>query len=90
MNWGKWIFVSFLLFGALVAGLVTISMRQEVNLVERDYYQQELVYQEQIKRLQNTEELVVKPSFEVTSSEIVLRYADLNRIRKGTLRLFRP
>jgi hypothetical protein len=41
--------------------LVTISMKQDVNLVAEDYYKQEIEYQDQIDRLTRTKALVIKP-----------------------------
>lgn len=61
MNWAYRIVLTFILFAALIGTLVTISMRQEVNLVSDDYYKQEIAYQDQIDRIRRTEELTDPP-----------------------------
>jgi len=93
MNWGHKIFISFLLFGAGVATMLVISMREDVNLVSGDYYQQELDYQEQIERLNNYEALQQKPDFKhlVKDKKCILTFpspapADIN----GTVHFYRP
>jgi len=61
MNIGKWIVVAFVLFAAFIGTLVVVCVRQDVSLVSRDYYRQELAYQNQIQRLNNTAALLEKP-----------------------------
>ena len=53
MNWGKWIIVSFVLFAAFIGILVVICVRQDISLVSKNYYQEELAYQQQIDRMNN-------------------------------------
>lgn len=90
MNWGKWIIVSFVLFTAFIATLVTVCMKQEVSLVSSDYYQEELVYQQQIVRLQNTDALIEKPFISVESNDLKIQFAQLSKIEGGSLVLFCP
>jgi len=90
MNWGKWIFLSFVLFATFIAVLVVISMRQRVNLVSKEYYQEELAYQDQIDRLKNTEALPVKPVIEVSTESVRVTFPSLKNVENGVLRLFRP
>lgn len=82
--------MSFVLFAILVLVMVGISFRQNINLVSKEYYKQELVYQDQIERVANTEALPVKPVIEVNTSEVIVYYSDLARVDKGMLKLFRP
>ncbi len=91
MNWGKSIILAFALFGAFIATLVTVCMRQDVNLVTREYYKEELVYQTQIDRLAHTAMLAEKPSIHVEQGNAIsIRYADFNKVQDGVLQLFRP
>ncbi|HEY9048856.1 MAG TPA: FixH family protein [Ohtaekwangia sp.] len=90
MNWGKWIIVSFVLFAAFIATLVTVCIRQDVSLVSKDYYQDELKYQDQITRLQNTEALSVKPAIIINQKGLEIEYALLSQITQGELMLFCP
>lgn len=90
MSWGKWIITSFVLFALLIAVLVTVSVRQDVNLVSKDYYQEELIYQRQIERIKNTDALSKKPEITFEDRSIQIKYAGLKSISKGELILFRP
>lgn len=90
MSWGKWIVAAFVLFGLFIGVLVTISMRQDVDLVAADYYQKELVYQDQIDRIKNTNALALKPSLEIQEGKyLTIYFPDMN-IEKGQVHLFRP
>jgi hypothetical protein len=89
MNWGKWIIASFILFAVFIATLVTVCMRQDINLVSKDYYKEELAYQEQITRISNTVALASKPSISRINSdslEIIL----IQTVARGELKLFCP
>ena len=94
MNWGKGIFITFVLFAALMTTMAVISMRQEVGLVAPDYYKQEIAYQDQIDRINNYNQLAEKPRVSVDriSSDVVLSFPKSmsSSIQKGELKLYRP
>lgn len=90
MNWGKWIIVAFVLFAAFIATLVTVCMRQDVSLVSKDYYKEELAYQAQIGRVTNASQLAVKPLIQKAGHFIAVDFGLLNEIDHGSLKLFRP
>jgi hypothetical protein len=90
MNWGKWIVVSFVLFAAFIAVIVTISMRQDVNLVSTQYYHDDLVYQQQLQRKNNTEALAEKPVIAISDSRLSVIFPDNHQVQQGTITLFRP
>ena len=90
MNWGKWIVVSFILFAAFIGVLVTVCVRQNINLVATDYYKQELDFQNQIDRNKNAQALVVKPQIVVVNNAVQISFKDFSAIKSGELKLFRP
>jgi hypothetical protein len=91
MNWGKWIVVTFVLFAAFIGTLVWVCVRQDISLVSKDYYKDELAYQDQIERLQNGSDLIHKPTIEVMNgNQVVVEFADFNKLTQGDLKLFRP
>ncbi len=73
---------------------VIFSLTQKVELVETDYYQQEIIYEQQIARLERTRELAVKPifAFDRTTKTLVLtfpaEYGSPNL--QGEIKFFRP
>lgn len=91
MNWGKSIIAAFILFGAFIGTLVTICVRQDINLVTKEYYREELDYQRQIDRIAHTAMLTKKPSIKVEEGDLLkIIYPDFSRVQKGALELFRP
>lgn len=91
MNWGKSIVLAFVLFGAFIATLVTICMQQDVSLVTKDYYREELAYQRQIDRMAQTATLSEKPVIQLEGPNLLkVSYREFSKVRKGALELFRP
>jgi hypothetical protein len=90
MNWGKWIIVAFVLFAGFIATLVTVCMRQDVNLVSKDYYKEELAYQNQIVRINNARGLEQKPEIKFTGDLLEISFARFNELNHGEVKLFRP
>ena len=90
MNWGKWIVLSFVLFAAFIGVLVTVCVRQEVNLVSKNYYTEELAYQQQIERINNASHLSEKPRIKIVDHMIEIQFDEFNTLEKGELKLFRP
>ncbi|MEQ9592950.1 MAG: FixH family protein [Cyclobacteriaceae bacterium] len=90
MNFGKWIFVSFVLFTAFIATLVTVCVRQDINLVSADYYQEELVHEQKMNQIQNANNLKSKPLISVEGSVVSVSFDDFNKIEKGELKILRP
>jgi hypothetical protein len=90
MNWGKWIIVAFVLFAGFIATLVAVCMRQDVNLVSNNYYRDELVYQEQILRMSNVNQLDQKPVIQKSGAFLSIDFNQLSEIENGKLKLFSP
>ena len=90
MNFGKWIVVSFILFAGFIAGLVIVCIREDISLVSRTYYQEELKYQDQIDRLNNAARLASKPSIRVVSDSLKISFSEFGRVQSGEITLFRP
>lgn len=90
MNPGKWIVVVFILFAAFIGTLVTVCMREDISLVAKDYYTQELAYQDQISRMNNAASLAEKPQVTVTLDFIRVTFDSLSFIERGKLDLFCP
>ena len=91
MNWGKWIIVSYIFFAAFIATLVTVCVRQDISLVSKDYYKEELVYLEQIQRTNNAERLEVKPMISIVDKKrLKIDFDQFHLLEKGKLKLFCP
>jgi len=90
MNIGKWIIVSFVLFALFMAGLVTVCMRQDISLVSKNYYDEELQFQHQIERVHNASLLEKKPSVEVRGGTLTLAWNQNTPVTDATVNLFCP
>jgi hypothetical protein len=89
MSIGKWIVVVFVLFAAFIGTLVTICVRQDISLVSKEYYKEELAYQDQIERMENTSQLSKKPSLVRSADKLLLKFSG-EEAAKGKLKLFCP
>jgi hypothetical protein len=90
MNWGKSIIAAFLFFALFIGVLVFICMKQEVSLVSKDYYKDEINYQQQIERLNNAEHLESKPTISILDADVKVSFKKKLAIENGELSLFRP
>lgn len=88
MNWGTRIVIAFICFVGVIVTLVTISMRQDVSLVAKDYYVQELAYQDQIERIENKNRMDIQPTVELNAGQVELSIKNLDL--EGTVHFFRP
>jgi hypothetical protein len=90
MNWGKWIIVAFIMFALFIGILVTVCVREDITLVSKEYYKDELVYQDQMTREANTNALNERPTISVNNNQLQISYSRFPEISKGELKLFRP
>lgn len=87
MNFGKWIVLSFVLFALFIGTLVWLCVREDISLVSKDYYKEELEYQKQIERQQNTLQLQQQPNVKLINQSLEVEIA---KIESGNLKLFCP
>lgn len=90
MNWGKWIIVSFIFFAGFIATLVIVCVREDVSLVSPEYYREEIAYQQQIDRINNTNSLDKKPEITVEKNFLRIDFPAFAQLREGELHLFHP
>jgi hypothetical protein len=90
MNWGKWIVVSFVLFAGFIAIIVTVSMKQDVSLVSTQYYQDDLEFQKQLDRKNNTAALVNQPEIILSSERLQVSFPENADMKSGIIKIFRP
>jgi len=91
MNWGWKIAIAYTLFALMTLGFVVIGSMKKVNLVEEDYYEKEIKYQDQIDKMKNTLELGDEFSIQYLKKalQIVVHYEG-DEVLKGEIQLFRP
>ena len=57
MNWGKSIAVVLVLFIGFIMTLVVIMISKDVDLVDEEYYQRDLAYNEEMVAIENNNNL---------------------------------
>lgn len=92
MNFGVKITILYLSFVALILTLVFLSYGQKVELVSKDYYAQELKYQDKIDAIHNTNALSSSIDHKIDASTILLSInPELNKAGlSGSINFFRP
>jgi hypothetical protein len=90
MSWGKGIIIGMGLFIGFITTLVVIMMRQNIDLVQEDYYQKELEYDKQYKAEANY--LNARDSIRValSSEELSLYFPEEFQTGKASVQLIRP
>ena len=90
-NWGTRILILYLGFVVLIATLVTMSMRQKTDLVAKDYYAQEIAYQDKLDKMSRSKQLAEPVRWTVHDHRLLLQFpAGMSYPVKGTVNLFCP
>lgn len=72
ISWGYRLLILFILFAGMIGWMVYRSFSTNIELVEKDYYKSELIYQDVIDGATNAAALSATPSFHQIGSEVVL------------------
>ena len=93
-NWGKGIVALYSGFVIFILAIVFIATSQNFDLVESNYYQKELKYQDKIDKLNNSNSLKEKPywAFDRLNDNLVLFFPEKQYDDSliGDLHFFRP
>lgn len=95
INWGTSIVIAFALFISFILYFViktSTDATYEYDLVAKDYYKDELEYQQRIDKLNNAKKLVTNISINKNSKGIVINFPkEISESEiKGTIYLYRP
>jgi len=91
-SWPRAIIIAYIIFVCATLGFVAFTFTVDFDLVVPDYYNQTLVYEEQITRKQNMALLTEPISVQVIDSNIQIQYPDelLSNTITGTISVYRP
>lgn len=94
MNWGWKIVLLYSAFVVMTLGMVFYFMGHDVELVADDYYKQEIEYQDQIDKLNNTRSLrkPIDISYSKALRSISITFPEevVASGIKGSIQLYRP
>jgi hypothetical protein len=91
-NWGTSIFIVIVIIFLGVIGFFIFSANLDINLVEKNYYEKELVYEQRIAHTRNANNLPEKITIESSRDQVVLHFPDTVRGAgiRGTIWFYRP
>ena len=95
INWGTGIVIAFVLFISFILFFVvkaSTNKKYDYHLVSQDYYKDELNYQKDIDKYNNTKELGIELKFEKTLNGIKISFPSTyqTEIIEGNVSLYRP
>jgi hypothetical protein len=86
----KWIWGSFIFFALFIGTLVFVAMKQEVSLVSKNYYEEELKHSEKMHRVSNANALAAKPELAFEGNKVKVSFVQFSQIENGKLTVQRP
>ena len=91
-NWGKGIALVYTVFALSMIALVVSSFGKKLDLDSKDYYAQELVFQNQIDKSNRARALASTVKWEIAKGKIVITYPQqfLTSELSGKVFLFKP
>lgn len=92
MNWGYKVVIAFVAFGIFLSILIYRTFQSDVQLVAPNYYEQELVYQQQIDKVSNEKALrnSVDISYHSQSGQLLIKFPPTHLISEAQVVLYRP
>lgn len=92
ISWGYKITILYVGFVALIVCMVTMAMRQKVDLVSKDYYEQELKFQDKLNKTNRANALKEPLTWEIKQGVLQLKFPQQFNGQKinGSICFFRP
>jgi hypothetical protein len=92
INWGGGIVITIVVMVTFMLVLVFIATRQDYYLVDKDYYQKAVNYQEQIDKINNANSLDEKVNIQYNNKLLKLQFPNFfqNDSLAGTINLYSP
>lgn len=92
MSWGKKIAILYIGFVVLIMTMVSLTMREKVDLETPDYYEQELKFQDKIDKMSRAEQLNEPLTWRIMNDGLVISFpAELSSQKPAaSIHLVRP
>ena len=90
MNWGKGIVIGMVLFMSFIIFLVVNLMMHKVDLESEDYYKREMIYEQEITAVKNSEALSEKVKLLQQKNFVVVQVPDKAELNSIEVRFLRP
>ncbi|MBU0559310.1 MAG: FixH family protein [Bacteroidetes bacterium] len=92
ISWGTAIAAVYIIFLVVVLGTVAFTSTQDVNLVTENYYEKELMHQQQINKIERTKALPSQLEITLRENHILIRYPSIYNYTEfgGKIHFYRP
>ena len=92
--WPHAIIAWFVIFAAAMAAWIAVAVRQNMDLVRSDYYEEEVRFQQQLDRMNRTAAIAteVTLNYDATKREVTLRLPAAHLVSRpaGEIHFYRP
>ena len=88
-NWGTGIFIFYTAFVVFILALVYRTTQENIDLVTDDYYQQELEYQDIIRKKANATNLDSGLTYSINKMNVVFSFPPAQKEIDGNIKIYR-
>lgn len=91
-NWGTGIVLALLIMISGMIVLVSIAVRQDYDLVDKDYYRKSVNFQQHIEKVKNNEALTEKIQVKLAADSLILAFPNLGNYQdySGEIHFYSP
>ncbi len=75
-TWGTGILITIIVFVSFFIGFIIFSLTQDVNLVTKNYFPDEIAYDTKIEKIKNTDKLKNKINISVKNNILTIKFPD--------------
>ena len=92
INWGTGIVIALVVMIGGMTYLVSIAIRQDYDLVDKDYYQKSVNYQQHIEEVKNTSALTERIKFDQSADTLKMMFPNLGTVQEysGEIHFYSP
>jgi hypothetical protein len=92
INWGTGIVIAMIIMVSGMLALVSVAIRQDFDLVDNDYYQKSINYQQHIEKVRNNEALPEKIRVELSGGSLHVNFPALGGYQdfSGEIHFYSP
>lgn len=73
-TWGTGIFITIIIFVSFFTSFIIFSLTQDINLVSKDYFPEEIAYGQKLDKIKNADALKDKITIEQKEDQLVIFY----------------
>jgi hypothetical protein len=92
INWGTGIVIALVVMIGGMTYLVSIAVRQDYDLVDKDYYQKSVNYQQHIEEVKNTSALAERIKLDQSADTLKISFPKLGNVQEysGEIHFYSP